>query len=408
MLNEMRWLSIKHACLLCMSSVFGKRDPKRFEGFIGIKMWNGVKAEVKLLKDTLFIYQQNGDYFATTIFKKDWTTSVDRVSLQISMESTEDLLTRTVFIRAILETGIEDLRNTCNRENQKKYKENVDFWWNLMLQCQNSMTKYIEYCQAISDLDKNKTWDTCELAVYLIQNNATKDEAFKFCREFNAITLQQFMEIDRTDIFGDVTTTKFGMSIPIVKKNELDLLLLAMKAKVEAVNAVARMPVPAAARMLSPETRDRGQLLEQLRQLNAPRYSLGGFGIFGPPAWKRDVNKHAQCIADIARPMKVLFDLVKEADRLIRGLADLKAFFDESKRDFNNALEWYSEKGKTVEDGWMTFQVIHNRLTQAFSKITKHSNLNENDKEQLHSAITDCYPPLEAYIAYIRGFIPRK
>ena len=163
-------------------------------------------------------------------------------------------------------------------------------------------------------------------------------------------------------------------------------------------------------RNLQPETRDRGLLLEQLRQLNAPRYNLGGFGIFGPPAWKRDVNKHAQYIADIARPMKVLFDLVEDASRVVKhvSFANLKEFFDESKRDFNNALEWYSEKGKTVEDGWMTFQVIHNRLTQAFSKITKHSKLNENDKTQLHSAITDCYAPLEIYIAYIQGFIPKK
>jgi hypothetical protein len=156
-----------------------------------------------------------------------------------------------------------------------------------------------------------------------------------------------------------------------------------------------------------PETRDMGLLLEQLRQLNAPRYTLGGLGFF-TPAWKKDVNQHEQYIANISRPMKVLFDLVNEADRVIRGLADLKAFFDESKRDFNNALKWYSETGKTVEYGWSTFQVVHNRLTQAFSKITEHSKLNQNDKKELHSAITDCYAPLEAYIAYIKGFIPKK
>ncbi len=157
-----------------------------------------------------------------------------------------------------------------------------------------------------------------------------------------------------------------------------------------------------------PETRDRGLLLEQLRQLSAPRYTLGGFGIF-TPAWKKDTSQHIQYIADIKGPLEVLFDLVESVYKVVgfTFFGSLKEFFDDIKKDFGNALQWYSEKGKTVEHGLLTFQGIYNRLTQAFSRIT-HALVHKNVKTELHSAITDCYAPLKTYIAYIRVFIPNK
>jgi hypothetical protein len=157
-----------------------------------------------------------------------------------------------------------------------------------------------------------------------------------------------------------------------------------------------------------PETRDRGLLLEQLRQLSAPRYTLGGLGNF-TPAWKKDVNQHRQYIADIKGPLEVLFGRVESAYHLVGFtlFGSLKEFFDDIKKDFGNALQWYS-KGKTVEDALKIFQGIYNRLTQAFSRITEHAFVHENVKTELHSAITNCYAPLKTYIAYIGGFIPKK
>ena len=235
----MRRHSIKHSCLLCMSSVLGNRKPKRFEGFIGIKMWNGFKAQIKDLADRLWANRQHS--FFSSRFNTEWTASVTNVSSLISMESTNDLHKRTDFMCTILSEGIRQLGNACSAEDRDAYRNERESWYHLMLDCKNNMKRYIQYCETISDLDKSKTWDTCELAAYLIQNKATKDEAVNFCQEFGAITLQQFREIDRTDIYGDVTTKKDGMSIPIAKQNELDLLLLAMKAKAKVETPRAKL-----------------------------------------------------------------------------------------------------------------------------------------------------------------------
>ncbi len=408
MLNETSSHDIKHTSLLCMASLFGNRKSKGFEGLIGIKMWNGFKAPVKHLKDELCKYQGNGDYFASTIFKKDWTTAVDRVSLQISMESTDDLLTRTVCMCRILKQGMDDLSTTCTRENKTKYKNDIDFWGNLMFQCKNSMTQYIEYCQTISDLDENNTWDTCDLAVYLIQKNVTKEEAVNFCKKFGVITFQQFEEIDRTDIYGDVTNNKDGLSMSIAEKNDLDLLLLTMKAKVDAAPAALPLSGKGRALILSDEIRDRGLLLEQLRQLNAPRYTLGGFFT---PAGKKDVKTHQQYLANIKGPMDDLSSII---DSVYQGkqkifLQNMKETFDRLQQMFKDNFQWYTGN-TTIEDALTTFGSIKNLLTQVNGKAKEHmKNFFQFEGEnEVSTAAEACYAPLDAYIAYMKGLISKK
>lgn len=160
------------------------------------------------------------------------------------------------------------------------------------------------------------------------------------------------------------------------------------------------------------ETYDRGPLLEELRQLGAPSAPMSVFS-FMTPASKRDVEKHAEYLNAIKGRMNDLFSIVKTKYQ-IEGYTKfhhIKNLFDVIQEDFNDISNWYTQKAKTVEDAQRTFQQIKNMLTVANAKIPPYLAFYYKYREETNDISTKveaCYAPLDAYIAYLKGFIPKK
>ena len=160
------------------------------------------------------------------------------------------------------------------------------------------------------------------------------------------------------------------------------------------------------------DPRDRGLLLEQLHQLNAPRYTLGGLSsLWGTPTGKKDVNAHKQYLGDIQGPMEALFPIVDGVYQMEGHFffGSIKELFDRIKQKFEDNLQWYSEKAKNIQDALTTFQHIVNMLTQANSRIQQYlSGRGYATDNEISTAIEACYPPLKAYIDYMQSFVPKK
>ncbi len=160
---------------------------------------------------------------------------------------------------------------------------------------------------------------------------------------------------------------------------------------------------------LQTETRDRGLLLEELRQLGVKM----SFSSLFTPASKKDVEKHAEYLRAIKGCMNDLFSIVEiKYDK--EGYSKfyyIKKLFDSIQEEFYDISNWYTEKEKTVEDAQRTFQQIENMLTIANSKIQPYLQFYYNYKEEtnvISTKVEACYAPLDAYIAYLTGFIPKK
>jgi hypothetical protein len=157
-----------------------------------------------------------------------------------------------------------------------------------------------------------------------------------------------------------------------------------------------------------PETRDRGLLLEQLRQLNAPRYTVGMIGFF-TPAGKKDVKTHKQYLANIKGPIDALSSKIiiryNREGKFYFG--KIKELFDYLKEMFDDNFQWYAGN-TTIEDALTKFSSIKNMLTQVSFRVKNYLKTicNFEGENDVSTAAEACYAPLDAYIAYIQGFVP--
>jgi hypothetical protein len=155
---------------------------------------------------------------------------------------------------------------------------------------------------------------------------------------------------------------------------------------------------------LQSETRDRGPLLEQLRQLSVP---MGGIS-WETPAGKKDVKKHQQYLNAIKGPMDALLEKVDEyyAMDKVYDFGDIKDSFHDVYKNFEKNFYWYTEKANTVEHALTIIAEIENKLRQAEESVMKYlGGANDNG---IKEAVQACYPPLNAYKAYIQAFVSKK
>ncbi len=158
---------------------------------------------------------------------------------------------------------------------------------------------------------------------------------------------------------------------------------------------------------LQSETRDRGPLLEQLRQLSASRYTLGVI-LWETPAGKIEVKEHEQYLEAIEGPMDALLEKVDEYYEMdeVYGFGDIKDSFHKVKRQFEDIFLWYLEKANTVEYSLTIIEEIENKLTQAEQSVIKY--LGDTNDNGIKEAVQACYPPLNAYKAYIQAFVSKN
>jgi hypothetical protein len=157
------------------------------------------------------------------------------------------------------------------------------------------------------------------------------------------------------------------------------------------------------------ETYDRGPLLEELRRLSLPRYTLGV--LRETPADKPDVKQHQEYLQAIKDPMDALLEKVDEYYNMdeVKGFVDIKNSFHEANEKNENNLWWYTDKEKNVEYELKIIEEILNTLEEANEAVTEYQSLwrhtNDND---IKTAVQACYPPLHAYKAYLQKFVHKK
>jgi hypothetical protein len=168
-----------------------------------------------------------------------------------------------------------------------------------------------------------------------------------------------------------------------------------------------------------PQTNSTGLLLEKLRELNALDHTEGWSLIpklptysTGLPAWKRDVKKHEQYLANIKDKIDDLMRMVisKESVEQESGsFVRVSTLFYEIRRQFATYSDWYeSDKKITVNDALSNFQNIEEKLEKADNRTQEYlrqfnmENVKDND---ISKAVDPVKPPLQAYIAYLQTFV---
>ena len=156
-------------------------------------------------------------------------------------------------------------------------------------------------------------------------------------------------------------------------------------------------------RNFQPDTRERGLLLEELRQLNVVEYTLGAF--LNTPAGKKDVSKHDEYIQAITDTVNALVRIVdKGRGNTSKSYLRVSEVVNAIQVEVLTSWDWYAPKHKiSVKDAWTKFQSILERLKLLDTPIL--DSLQEKTRENpATKALEACKPPLEAYIAYLHTF----
>jgi hypothetical protein len=214
--------------------IFGDRKSKSFEGIIGKKMWNDCRLVIRKL-------QLGIDNFSPPHYVgSSWTYyGRDAVDEWKKQTSDLDLYQRATKMHDNLKTAYLKLSNDFrNASNYAKYEERCR---SLIEDCEIEIEKFIAYCETLSDMDKNQTWNSCELAVYLTNKEMKTETALKICKELGATKIQHLLDIKQNDIYGDAKIDYGGLSLTISEKNELHEIWLAAHREVEVARTEAEL-----------------------------------------------------------------------------------------------------------------------------------------------------------------------
>jgi hypothetical protein len=214
--------------------IFGDRKPKSFEGIIGRRMWSDCRPVIVALEN-------GSDNFSPTVhFGSSWTY-YGRVVVDEWKKKTSDL---DLYQRA---TKMHDNLKTAKSKlgddffNASQYADYENRCRSLISDCETQIEKFIAYCETLSDMDKSQTWNSCELAVYLIDHKMEIETALEICKELGATKIQHLLDIKQNDIYGDAKIDYGGLSIPISEKNELHQIWLAAHREVEVARSEAEL-----------------------------------------------------------------------------------------------------------------------------------------------------------------------
>ena len=141
--------------------IFGDRKLKSFEGIIGKKMWNDCRSVINEL-------QKEIDTFSPPVYiDSSWTYYArDVVDEWKEQTSDLDLYRRATIMHDNLKTA--KLKLSYDFRDASEYADYENRCRSLISDCETQIEKFIAYCETLSDMDKNQTWNSCELAVYLI------------------------------------------------------------------------------------------------------------------------------------------------------------------------------------------------------------------------------------------------
>lgn len=207
--------------------IFGDRKPKSFEGIIGKKMWNDCRSVFNKL-------QLDIDNFSPPHYIDSNWTSYGQYAVNEWKKQTSDLdlYKRATKMRDNLKTAKSKLSDDFRFASQHADRET--HYYNLISDCETQIEKFIAYCKTLSDMDKNQTWNSCELAVYLINKEMKTETALEICKELGATKIQHLLEIKENDIYG-----LSSLSIP--EQNELHQIWLNTHREVEVARAEAEL-----------------------------------------------------------------------------------------------------------------------------------------------------------------------
>jgi len=215
------------------------KKPKIFEGIIGKKMWYSYATEIDAwYEERNFRLEPIDVTDSVSSFSTTWTRFCYQVHDKFYNTSL-NLYQRATAIRNLLDQADKELGDAF--WYYSKYTSEKYHLRRLIRDCDYKIDAFIEYCNTISVMDKNNTWDSCALAMHLTENKMKQETAIKICKELGALKKEDLLEIQQNDIYGDVTTNYTGLSLTISEKNELHQIWLAMHASREAAKVQAEL-----------------------------------------------------------------------------------------------------------------------------------------------------------------------
>ena len=218
----------------------------RFEGLIGIRMWNRMVPIVNTMNDEALEYIRRIGVL-NNVFTDEWFELIMDIEFIFYAHTSGNLYKRATKILKKLYKAEERLHYAMLH-----FKRDGDFtsmyeetWKTRIKNCTEKIRETMTYCETISKMDKKNTWDACELAVYFIKNKMKTETAVKICKELGAITKEHLLEINKSDIYGDLKIKYAGLSLSDPQKDELYQICNVMHAEAEAAKAQAKVEAEA-------------------------------------------------------------------------------------------------------------------------------------------------------------------
>ncbi len=198
-------------------------------------MWSDCRPVIHALQEGI-------DNFSPTVFIGSQWTYYGRLVVDEWKNKTSDLdlYQRVTKMHVNLSTAQQELwQDFRNATAYAKYEKQYE---DLIFKCKKEIEKFMEYCNTISNLDKDQTWNSCELAIYLINKEMKTETALEICKELGAIKIQHLLQINQNDIYGDDAKIDYGgLSLTISEKNELHQIWLVAHREVEVARAEAQL-----------------------------------------------------------------------------------------------------------------------------------------------------------------------
>jgi hypothetical protein len=85
----------------------------------------------------------------------------------VSYKSIADRLTNVQWTATKMHDNLKTAKSKLSHDfrNASKHVDYENYLRDLLLDCEIEIEKFIAYCETLSDMDKNQTWNSCELAL---------------------------------------------------------------------------------------------------------------------------------------------------------------------------------------------------------------------------------------------------